>query len=66
MTGTALAALRVNNGIDRTSVEGATNLPYARAWYGGRLPQTPEDGCTGGATSTPPVQRLANPYSCCA
>jgi hypothetical protein len=36
MTDTALVALRVNNGIDQTSVEGATNLPYARARYGGR------------------------------
>jgi isoquinoline 1-oxidoreductase beta subunit len=29
MTGTAFAAVRVKNGIDRTSVEGAANLPYA-------------------------------------
>ena len=29
VTGTPLAALRVENGIDKTSVEGATNLPYA-------------------------------------
>jgi hypothetical protein len=25
-------------------------------------PQTPENGCTGGATSTPPVQKLATPH----
>ena len=29
MAGTAFAAARIKNGIDRTSVEGAANLPYA-------------------------------------
>jgi CO/xanthine dehydrogenase Mo-binding subunit len=29
MAGTAFAAVRIKNGIDRTSVEGAANLPYA-------------------------------------
>jgi hypothetical protein len=36
MTSRALTAVRVKNGIDQTPVEGATNLPYARARYGGR------------------------------
>jgi isoquinoline 1-oxidoreductase subunit beta len=29
MAGTAFAAVRIKNGIDRTSLEGAANLPYA-------------------------------------
>jgi len=67
MTSTALTAVRVKNGtkppskalpICPTPVPGmAVELNTAET---GAPPQTPEDGYTGGATSTPPVQKLAN------
>jgi hypothetical protein len=71
MIGTALAAVKVKNRIDQTSVEGATNLPYARARYGGRTKHYRDRRATADTrgwlhrwrTSTPPVADMSKHYA---